>query len=444
MESSPHPDNNDNAQPFLVVSVASSSSSIVGNNGVDSNSDSLSSSGNWLFSMVRYLKDSVSRTVVGFGELWSNHGRCNSIRSKIKFHRAKIRDHWEELGLFQNPQYTPRELNDQLNQITGGITYEEYAFLQKGKEDRSKVLNLLFLVFGAPRFLPYMLMFNPEMLPSPLQPPPTTSSENFFEKTSRERASEIINVLLKLEKDAREIPPLAKLNILGRKQQQQRLADNDRFNQQALDFLENHFDRRPSSAGAKQLLLKLQPYLIKTSEDFSRSEKRLCQVPPCLVQGLVHCLVGKGYLTGFSPLFFTRGRLLGHLKRIEEADRFLIDSKIDLTTIGPRLLRAACGDRMIGGPAVPIPELRESLSDWLLLLGEPPASAQKTAEEMMMISRNNSSSSNHPVVYYNENLARVALLSYFGMHGVRDSRNRQAALPRSLFANSSSSSGSNP
>ena len=86
--------------------------------------------------MVGFVKDTVSRTVTGCGELWSNHGHCNEIRNKMKAHRLRIKEAWTEKGLYSpNSQYTPKQLNQQLEAITGGISYEEYAFLQKGKED---------------------------------------------------------------------------------------------------------------------------------------------------------------------------------------------------------------------------------------------------------------------------------------------------------------------
>jgi len=106
--------------------------------------------GNPVMQLVGYVKDSVVRTVDGCGLLWKNHQRCNDIRSKQKTHREKLQSKWEMEG-----RMTPEEMKNKLKMVNGGITYDEFTFLGKGKEDRGKLMNVVFLMVGAPRFLPY-------------------------------------------------------------------------------------------------------------------------------------------------------------------------------------------------------------------------------------------------------------------------------------------------
>lgn len=110
---------------------------------------------NVVVQLFGYVKTSITRTIDGCGQLWSNHGKCNAIRKKIAVYRDELKHRWEE----ENESLS-NEQKQLLKTKIGGISFEEYSFLQKGKEDRGKVMNLLFLMWGAPRFLPYALLFN--------------------------------------------------------------------------------------------------------------------------------------------------------------------------------------------------------------------------------------------------------------------------------------------
>lgn len=389
---------------------------------------STKSNGNPVFQMVGYVKDTLSRTVTGCGELWSNHGRCNEIRNKMKAHRQRVKEVWTEQGLYSpNSQYTPKQLNQQLEALNGGISYEEYAFLQKGKEDRGRVLNLCFLVFGAPKFLPYALMFNPEMLPSPLQPPPV--GDSVMEKKSRDRTSEIIQTLLKLDRDAKEMSGFSKINIFGRAKQEQKMQELQHFNQQTVGFLKTSMNQ--PNAG-RQLLDRLRPYLVKANEDFTRDEKRLCQVPNTVIKGLVHSISGGGgFFSSVAPMVMTRGKLITHLQKVEQADDFIMSTKVNITTISPQLLREACNDRLIGTPKSTITELQSSLAEWLTLVQSP-----TVADGATLTASNAATTASKPTIHYNSNLARAALFSFYGLQGLRHDRNEQSAMPRLLFSTS--------
>ena len=151
-------------------------------------------SGNAITGLFGYVKNSITRTIDGCQELWSNYGTCKEIRAKVKLYQDKQKETWVRQGLYEP---NSKALKERLQTTIGGISFEEYAFLQKGKEDRGKLMSLAFIVFGAPRFLPYALMFQPEMLPSPLKPPQDASGgETKWEKQSRERATVLLETIV--------------------------------------------------------------------------------------------------------------------------------------------------------------------------------------------------------------------------------------------------------
>jgi hypothetical protein len=146
---------------------------------------------------------------------------------------------------------------------------------------------------------------------------------------------------------------------------------------------------------------------------------------------------GGGMFAAIAPSFLARGKVLGHIKKVADADDFITQSAIDLKSINKRLLKEACNERLIGGPNRSEDELRSNLQDWLnLVVRQPAAKLQKAAA---------ASSSNAPdaapSLYYNENLARLSLMAYYSCVSVRDARSL-CVLPRLLFGGSSIQQGS--
>lgn len=165
------------------------------------------------------------------------------------------------------------------------------------------------------------------------------------------------------------------------------------------------------------MLAELGPLLYQ-SEPFDRAAQRLVQVPAGLVVGLGNAIMGAGgALSALTPHFMQRGKLVGHIRKIAEADAFLTGAAVDLETIPYRLLREECSDRLIGGPGFTASELRGALQDWLdLTTNEPAARLAASTEELS----------------FNANLARTALLGYYGLSSTRDARSG-SSLPRLLF-----------
>lgn len=368
------------------------------------------SDGNVVTQLFGYVKDSVTRGVTGSKEMWSNHGRCNEIRAKQKDYRDKLKSQWE----LQEKNLPPKEMRRRLAAINGGITYDEFVFLSKGKEDRGRLMNMVFLMWGAPRLFPYALMFYPNMLPSPFAPLPDASGkETKLEKLSRERTHAVVTALLDLEKEARSVPYLAKLNIFGKKKQEQRMVAVDNYGRLIGSVMASPGATR--GAGAELVLQKLEGILYQKGEEFNRADKRLVGVPAAIIVGLMNSINGPGVLTGVMPNFMRRGTVVAHVQKIAETDNFLVNESVSLDTLSTSRLLEACNDRMIAGTGRNDEELRQDLSDWLdLAVVKPKQRVDTTGEE------------------FNGNLARTALMGFYSLEAARDPRSA-SYLPRFLF-----------
>lgn len=357
-----------------------------------------------------YVKDSLTRTVTGTREMWENHGRCKAIRAKQKDYREKLKTQWE----LQEKNLTPKEMRKRLAEVNGGITYDEFIFLSKGKDDRGKLMNMVLMMWGTPRLFPYALMFYPNMLPSPFSPLPDTSGkETKLERLSRERSHAVIKTLLDLENQARNVPYLAKLNIFGKAQQQRQMMEADGIGRTISTILSA--PGAMGRTGADLMLGKMDSLLYKEGDDFTRGEKRLVGVPAAIIVGLMTSIQGSSPLNVLMPNFMRRGNIVAHTQKISEADNFLVNESVSLESLSLTRLLEACNDRLIGVNGRSDEELRQDLSDWLdLAVVTPKHRTQATGES------------------FNENLARTALMGYYSLEATRDAR-CTSYLPRSLF-----------
>jgi len=92
-----------------------------------------------------------------------------------------------------------------------------------------------------------------------------------------------------------------------------------------------------------------------------------------------------------------------------------------LRTLTPELLQEACSRRLIGGPGRSVEEMVDGLSVWLDLAVKRPLDVVKSSNSL-----------NGGELYYNGNLARMALLSYNAIGGARDARS-SSFLPRLMY-----------
>lgn len=395
----------------LVAASATSASSQISTSGdsgapiVASDASTSGSGGNPAVQLVGFFKDQVVRTVDSIQQTWKNYGRCNEIRAKQKTHRNVLRTKWENEGM------EPQEIKRRLKNENGGITYDEYAFLVRGKEDRAKLTTLAIMSWGAPRFLPYALMFYPEMLPSAFHSPKITLDDK-MEATSRLGAHAVIQTLMNLENGAKQIPTLAKLNIFGRKKQQQTMEEMQRLGQLAASLFVTPV--KSTSEGAELVLKTLEEDLY-SRVSFDKRSERLVAVPKPIIKGLAASLGGASPLDSFFPMFVTRGKVMTRIQKIAESDEFLIKEGVDIHQLGKQQLLDACKDRLIGEIGRSEDEMRESLSDWLDHLVVKPMDRVKQSGE-----------------YYNGNLARAAMMCYSAAQAAKDERS-SSYLPRLLF-----------
>lgn len=367
--------------------------------------------GNVVFQLFGYVKDSLTRTVDGTKEMWANHGRCKQIRLKQKEYRDKIQKQWE----FEEKGLTPKEMKQRLVKVNGGITYDEFVFLVKGKEDRGKLMNMMFLMWGAPRLFPYALMFYPDILPGPFAPLPDASGkESKLQKQSRERTHAVIKTLIAIESEARALPALAKLNIFGKKKQARRMDEMDSLGKTMSNIMTAP-DTRSGDNGAL-IALNTVESLLYSSEPVTRAEQRFVSLPKCITNGIMTAIDGPSAFQSFMPNFMKRGKILTHVQKLNDIDNFLVDEKIDLNELSTARLLEACSDRMIGGPGQTDEEMRVHLNNWLEFGVNQPAMRVKETGE-----------------HFNCNLAKVVLMGFYCISGARDDRSA-SYLSRSMYS----------
>lgn len=365
--------------------------------------------GNPVFALLGYVKDSFVRTIDGSKEMWGNHGRCKQIRSKQKEYREKLKKQWE----FEEKGLTPKEMRERLAKCNGGVTYDEFVFLVKGKEDRSKLMNMFFLMWGAPRLFPYALMFYPEILPGPFAPLPDASGkESKLQKLSRERTHSVIRTLLAIETEARSVPALSKLNIFGKKKQARKMDEMDSLGKSMRQIMANSGSEVD---GASVAMNTLEDYLY-SKDPITRGEQRFVSVPKCIASGIHAAIDGPNAFQKIMPHFMKRGQILTHVQKVNDIDNFLVDEKVDLGDLSTARLLEACSDRMIGGPGQTDEEMRNHLNNWLELGVNRPAERTKETGE-----------------HFNTNLAKLSLMGVYCINGARDDRS-ESYLSRSMYS----------
>lgn len=296
----------------------------------------------------------------------------------------------------------------------GGITYGEFDFLQKGKVDRVKVLQLgLMMAYGS-SYIPYVFMFAPDMLPGPLQTA-TRAVEETWNAISRERSHAVVSSLLALERGAHVVNPMTKLNPFGGGATRRYMARLDSMGKYTATLLNTQGLNGIAGAGMIMELLKDQIYTTPSVPTFfNRGDKTgIKEVPKCIIRGISRMLDAPDF-NNIWPTFFLRGKVINHLRTLSLSDEFLVTHNIDLDSLTNEQIADACSSRLIGGKDVEEEFLREGLASWLdQLVRQPAQEVKRTGLE------------------YNANLARLAALCYHAVDGARDVR-VSSTLPRLL------------
>lgn len=358
---------------------------------------------NPIFQLAGYVKDSVVRMKDGSVQLYTNHKQCNAIRSKQKEYLETIASALPTEAQKAAKKYYPS---------AGGITYEEFDFLQKGKEDRGRVANVAFMMVFAPNFVPYAFMFFPDMLPSSFSKPANKGMGfNKWDMISRERSHSVLQALIDLERSARVAPVLSNLNPFGKGKTKRMMEKTDKMSHACGAILSA--DGAVGSNGA-QLVMNILEDEIYTEEKPTKDRISLTILPKSIVKGLGKAMDAPAS-NSFLPTFLVRGKILNTLAQIKASDEFLVDQGIDLNTLSTDLLQEACSKRLIGGPGRKYEEMVDGLSSWLDLSVKEPS--KKEAETGF---------------HYNGILARASLLSYNAVDAARDVRT-SSFLPRLMY-----------
>ena len=343
--------------------------------------------GNVVDKGVAIVKEYSSRFVEGFQQMRTDHQRCTQIRAKQKAHKNTLKAQWEKDGMEKG------QINQQLKAVNGGITYEEYAFLQKGKADRSKLMNLAFYSFSIRSMWPYLLWFGPDsILPAKIRPMTLVEMTTM----SRHRAHAAIEALVDFERRANEGP-----GLLGGGNQKKLGAMQSTAKQ-----LLSHLDKGPKFV---MELLDKQLY----SDATDKTKDNLTVLPKMITKGLAAAISGKKQ--NFGIHFMRRVQVLNHLRKVKDADEFLVNEGVNMDSLNFQLLSQTCADRCISVMGRSETDMRDQLQIWLESTTVDPAERLEGTGYR-----------------YNGILARSALMTYFAVADTVDTTSA-SVLPRMLF-----------
>mmetsp|Transcript_4898 Transcript_4898/g.6835 ORF Transcript_4898/g.6835 Transcript_4898/m.6835 type:complete len:435 (-) Transcript_4898:152-1456(-) len=369
--------------PASVASASSSSAPAV------SEDDDGGASTNIVVTGFNFVKDQIQSTISGIGECYSDHKLCDSIRKKQGEYKRGLKAEWEQLGLDK------KEIGQKLKEVKGGITYDEFRTLRRGKEDRNKVFQFFVTSTFAPKIMPYLMMASPErFLPSPFMKARNASTlragETRLEANQRLRSHSIFRMLINLEQTA----SVAKPSLFLRKNQIEKTKKLVEVTQMGLQ----------SQISESTMLDALESRIF--TEENNKSEISLSNLPSKFVRGLSEMISSKQQFSLY-PGFLLRAEVLNYLRKIQEEDDFLVQSSTPLTELAQTSLVDACETRMIGVVGRQRQEMESKLADWLnRACVEPQKRVQQSSSELV----------------YNGNLARSALLCYNAIESVQDQR----------------------
>jgi len=219
------------------------------------------------------IGDVISSFAAPFKELYRDHQTCNQIRKKQNLHKASLKAEWKSLGI------DDQEIRTRLKKSSGGITYEEFRCLQKGKSDSGKSGTFIFYVLAFPKFWPYMVMFNKEnILPSQFAKRNDYFRETKAEALSRGRSHAVLQTLMNLEKNSHV--PGFKLNPFSPKTKQM-----EKFHGVVDDLVE----ALKSNPGPDYVMKKFESKLFLTEKPTGKV-LRLVEFPSYLTSGLARTL----------------------------------------------------------------------------------------------------------------------------------------------------------
>jgi LETM1-like protein len=364
--------------------------------------------GNIVSQCVDGVKDFITSYSDAFKAMRSDHERCNMIRQKQRYYKEVTKGKLEEMGL------DSKEIRSRLSKLSGGISFDEFLFLRKGKSDREKLISLVFYASFLPKMMPYMLMFNSaNMLPDQFPKKPVSFGETKREALSRDRSHATLKMLMNLNRSS-HVPEFSLNPFAGSKKRKQM----EHYKNISIAISESLRQPDPNRhlPGPEYIMKQLERFLFLTEKPKAR-EMSLVTLPSVFTKGLANVISGNPNrpLEGVIPNFIDRTSVLAHMKTLSLSDDFLVNQEVDIESLSGKGLQEACSDRLIGTLGSSEDEMREKLSSWLRYAAVIPSRRiRKTSE------------------YYNANLARSALLCYYAMDSLRNAPTSNC-LPRLLL-----------
>jgi len=363
---------------------------------------------NFLVESAMFIKDQISHTVSATQNSFRAHIRCNDIRSKQRSFRESLRSEWQVLGL-EN-----KVISERLKKVNGGINFDEFVFLQQGREDRIRVIRIVACALFFPKIFPYMIFYLPNGMPSHFEKPVNVMDETILKALSRQRSHGVLDMIINVENKA--------FNVIGSGLNLNpfasgKAAETNTFKRiaaTAVDLLKSgNFD--PST------VLGCINEDIYYFEGTKHRKVVLQDIPVPLLKNLNTVITGRNsFVDRVLPGFLVRAYIDEHLKKINEADDFLINQQIDLEKLSNNDIVEACNARLIGTIGRSTEEMKNQLNTWLEQTTIVPAMrVQETGE------------------VFDGHLARTALMAYFALEATKDERSG-SVLPRLLFTSTPS------
>ena len=354
------------------------------------------------FDLGNFLKGELKFCVEAPMKMWRAHGRCNDIRAKQRSFRESLRSEWLEHGA------DSKDVDQRLKTVHGGISYEEFEFLQRGKEDRQKLLSLMVCSVFSPKVLVPISWIAPvNAWPSHFQRPKLGMGETPLETLSRVRSHAVLQMILHIEKECttRFQNPFKSRTI-----RPQTLAMRNIVTKAVNLFMSGNLN--PDS------VLKCIDNKVYLKEEPKRGKGMITSIADPVVKWFGPMINGETrFYDAMVPTILTRGFLASYLTRVKEADEFLVEQGVDIETLSTKTIVDACNARMIGTLGRTDMELKQQLREWLEHTTIGPTKRVQTTGEC-----------------FNGHLARSALMTYFALDAVRDERSA-SRLPRLLFTN---------
>ena len=289
------------------------------------------------------LSGYFSRVSCGVKGQWSNFQECQRIRKQQRL----------------NPD--------------SPLTFAETQFLKTGVDDRWKLFTLGLYYNFSPEmvlFITVIPSFWPRLMPSMFQLE-KTFIEN-WEDSARRRVVASVEGIKALDE---QYLRMKRVGRTGKKTAAMERVEG------AMTGLRAAMSAKSKDDAVKEFLPILQ------TEGKKEGALDLGSLPKPLVKAVSRCVGIEGFLL---PGFMRRGKLKEHLRHVKKGDvaLFAAGAGEAVQEVPRNLLLQACSDRGIGSPDMPESFLRDSLTEYLKVVGSYEGQADGNRMRLLMIGLN--------------------------------------------------------